>query len=44
MFATKVINNAFFKQGNRSDAIGLDLAETYTKPALECFNEVSINI
>jgi hypothetical protein len=33
-----------FKQGNRSDAIGFDLAETFTRPALECSDHVSINI
>jgi hypothetical protein len=34
----------FFKHGNRSDVIGFDLAETFTRPALECSDQVSINI
>jgi hypothetical protein len=31
----------FFKQWNRSDAIGIDLAVTFTRPALECSDHVS---
>jgi hypothetical protein len=34
----------FLKQENRSDVIGFDLAETSTRPALECSDHVSINI
>jgi hypothetical protein len=34
----------FFKQGNWSVAIGFDLAETFTRTALECSDHVSINI
>jgi hypothetical protein len=33
-----------FNQGNQCDAIGFDLAETFTTPALECSDNVSINI
>jgi hypothetical protein len=32
------------KQGKWSDVIGFDLAETFTRPALECFYHVSVNI
>jgi hypothetical protein len=39
-----ILRTNVFKQGNRSDAIGFDLAETFTRPALEYFVHVSINI
>jgi hypothetical protein len=32
------------RNGNWSDAIGFDLAETFTRPALECSDHVSIDI
>jgi hypothetical protein len=38
-----VLTINFFKQGNRPDAIGFDLAETFTRPPLECFDHVTIN-
>jgi hypothetical protein len=39
-----VLRKNVFNQGNRSGAIGFDLAETSTRPALECSDHVSINI
>jgi hypothetical protein len=32
----------FLKQRNRSDVIGFDLAENFTRPALECSDHVGV--
>jgi hypothetical protein len=33
----------FFEQGNRPDAIGFNLTESFSRPALECSDYVSVN-
>jgi hypothetical protein len=38
------LKTLIFKQGNRSDAIGFDLAKTFTRLALECTDHVSVKI